>query len=93
MCTTNVADGDWMNEIETCLIAGDLLKQSKRAHKIQVQTARFTLIGDSLYRQSFGGLYLRCLNNAEAQYVLAELHEGICGNHIGGRTLAHRAHS
>ena len=23
--------------------------------------------------------------------MLAELHEGICGNHPGGRTLAHRA--
>ncbi|RVW55178.1 Uncharacterized protein K02A2.6 [Vitis vinifera] len=28
-----------------------------------------------------------------AQYVLAELHEGVCGNHTGGRSLAHRAHS
>ncbi|RVX18478.1 Retrovirus-related Pol polyprotein from transposon 17.6 [Vitis vinifera] len=26
-------------------------------------------------------------------YVLAELHEGVCGNHSGGRSLAHRAHS
>ena len=24
---------------------------------------------------------------------MAELHEGICGNHSGGRTLAHRAHT
>ncbi|RVW31029.1 hypothetical protein CK203_093510 [Vitis vinifera] len=31
--------------------------------------------------------------HSEAQYVLAELHEGICGNHSGGRSLAHRAHS
>ncbi|RVW61781.1 Gypsy retrotransposon integrase-like protein 1 [Vitis vinifera] len=26
-----------------------------------------------------------CLSHSEAQYVLAELHEGICGNHSGGR--------
>ena len=25
--------------------------------------------------------------------MLVELHEGICGNHSGGRTLAHRAHT
>ena len=25
--------------------------------------------------------------------MLVELHEGICGNHAGGRTLAHRAHT
>ncbi|RVW67386.1 hypothetical protein CK203_061268 [Vitis vinifera] len=34
--------------------------------------------------------YLRCLGHSEAQYVLAELHEGY-GNHSGGRSLAHRA--
>ncbi|RVW61350.1 hypothetical protein CK203_032063 [Vitis vinifera] len=46
-----------------------------------------------LYKRSFTGPYLRCLGHSEAQYVLAELHEGICGNHSGGRSLAHRAHS
>ena len=34
-----------------------------------------------------------CLTPEQGQYVLAELHEGICGNHPGGRTLAHRAHT
>ncbi|RVW86048.1 hypothetical protein CK203_041504 [Vitis vinifera] len=34
-----------------------------------------------LYKRSFTGPYLRCLGHSEAQYVLAELHEGICGNH------------
>ena len=34
-----------------------------------------------------------CLTLEQGQYVLAELHEGICGNHPRGRTLAHRAHT
>ena len=34
-----------------------------------------------------------CLTLEQGQYVLVELHEGICGNHPGGRTLAHRAHT
>ena len=34
-----------------------------------------------------------CLTPEQGQYVLAELHEGICKNHPGGRTLAHRAHT
>ena len=25
--------------------------------------------------------------------MLSELHEGICGNHLSGRTLAHKAHA
>ena len=34
-----------------------------------------------------------CLTPEQGQYVLAELHEGICGNYPRGRTLAHRAHT
>ena len=70
-----------------------LQNTSGQTHKVRVQAARFTIIGGHLYKRSFTGPYLRCLSHSEAQYVLAELHEGICGNHSGGRSLAHRAHS
>ncbi|XP_020421233.1 uncharacterized protein LOC109949580 [Prunus persica] len=35
--------------------------------------------------------YLRCLTPEEGHYVLREIHEGICGNHSGARSLAHKA--
>ena len=31
--------------------------------------------------------YLKCVNEEEAKYILEEIHEGICGNHIGPRSL------
>lgn len=34
---------------------------------------------------------LKCVEGAEADYVLAEIHEGICGQHLGGRALAAKA--
>ena len=46
-----------------------------------------------LYKWSLDGPYLKCLTTKLGQYILAELHEGICRNHLGGRTLAHRAHT
>ena len=87
ICNANGASVGWMNKIETYLRTGDILEESKQAHKIRVQAAHFTLTRDSLYRQSFGGPYLRCLNNTKAQYVLAELYESVRDNHIGERTL------
>ena len=51
------------------------------------------MIDGQLYKQSLGGPYLMCLTPEQGQYILVELHEGICGNHPGGRTLAHRAHT
>ncbi|XP_038715980.1 uncharacterized protein LOC120009442 [Tripterygium wilfordii] len=55
-----------------------------------VKAARYTLIDGELYRRSFTLPYLRCLAPREADYVLREVHEGICGSHIGGRTLSYQ---
>ena len=72
---------------------GELPDDINKAHKIQVQSAKFSLVDGPLFKRSLDGSYLKCLNVEQGQYVLAELHEGICGNHPGGRTLAHRAHT
>nr|CAN79683.1 hypothetical protein VITISV_011289 [Vitis vinifera] len=91
---TNQADGqEWTYDITEYIWTSTLPGDLKQAHKVRVQAARFTLIGGHLYKRSFTGPYLRCLGQSEAQYVLAELHKGICGNHSGGRSLAHRTHS
>ena len=93
ICNTNETSASWMHDIKNYLQIGNHPEESKITHKIRVQAVCFTLIEDCLYRRSFGGPYLRFLNNMEAWYVLAELHEGVCGNHTGERTLAHHAHS
>ena len=63
------------------------------ARRIQVQAARFSLMNGQLYNRSLGWPYLKCLTTQQGQYILEELHEGICRNHIRDRTLAHRAHT
>ena len=63
------------------------------AHKIQVQATRFSLMNGQLYKQTLDRPYLKCLTSKKGQYVLEKLHEGICGNHPGGRTLAHKAYA
>ena len=74
-------DLGWMQPIANYLRIGEVPEDGKQAHKLHIQATRFTLINDQLYRQSFGGPYLKCLTNFEAQYVLVELHEGVCSNH------------
>ena len=91
---TSQANGqEWTEDIIKYLQTGTLSEKPNQAHKIRVQVARFTLIRRHLYKRSFSSSYLRCLNHSEVLYILAELHEGVCGNHSGGRSLAHRAHS
>ena len=93
VCSVAAKEQDWAININACLQTGVLPEDPKRAHKIRAQAAWFTLIGGDLYRRSFEGPYLRCLTQSEIQYVLSKLNEGICGNHLGGQTLAHRTHS
>jgi hypothetical protein len=33
---------------------------------------------------------LKCVSKEERAYILKEIHEGVCGNHAGGRVLAHK---
>uniref|UniRef100_A0A2N9IC67 Uncharacterized protein n=1 Tax=Fagus sylvatica TaxID=28930 RepID=A0A2N9IC67_FAGSY len=56
------------------------------------KAARFWLSKDlKLYRRSFSGPYLLCVHPDIIEDLLYEIHEGICGSHTGGRSLAHRA--
>ena len=83
----------WMYPIRLYIAIGELPDDRSMARKVQIQSDRFSLVDGQLYKRSLGKLFLKCLTPEQGQYVLAELHEGICGNHSGGRTLAHRAHT
>ena len=82
-----------MDPIRLYIAMGELPNDRDKPHKVLIQSVRFSMTNGNLYKRSLGGPYLMCLTPEQGQYVLAELHEGICGNHPGGRTLAHWAHT
>lgn len=49
------------------------------------------LLNDRLYKRGISTPLLRCLNIEEAERVLCEIHDGVCGNHSGGQSLVHKA--
>ena len=69
---------------------GILLDGKDAARKLKVQASQFVLIRDVLCKRGFSQLYLRCLSHDEVDYVMKEVHEGICGNHSGARLLVHK---
>ena len=80
----------WMDEIKLYLESGHLPPNADEARKLQVWALKYVLIEGILYRKSFVIPYLRCLRPDEAHEVLREVHEGVCGQHLGGRALAHK---
>ena len=75
------SENNWTTPLVSYLKNGVLLARKKVMRKLKVQAARFVLIKDVLYKRGFSCLYLRCLGPEEADYVMREVHEGICGNH------------
>ena len=67
-----------------------LLVRKDAARKLKVRASRFVLIKEVLYKKGFSQLYLRCLGPEEADYVMREVHVGICGNHLGARSLINK---
>ena len=82
----------WMDPIVNFL-KDDVLPEGKlEAEKIRRNAPRFWLSEDhKLYQRSYSGPYLLCIHPEESESLLEELHEGICGSHTGGRSLAHKA--
>ncbi|KAL0424649.1 UNVERIFIED_CONTAM: hypothetical protein Sradi_0999700 [Sesamum radiatum] len=49
------------------------------------------MIDEELYKRGFSQSFLKCLTPEEGNYVLREIHEGICRNHLGGKVLARKS--
>ena len=57
-----------MDPIRLYIAMGELPNDRGRAHKIQIQSARFSLVDEQLYKRSLGGPYLKCLTLEQGQY-------------------------
>ena len=46
------------------------------------------MIGEDLYKRGYSQPFLKCVTTKEGDYILREIHFGVCGNHSGGQALA-----
>ena len=80
----------WIDPILRFLEKDILPEERSEAKKVQRKAPRFWLFEDKkLYKRSFSGPYLLCVYPEASESLLEELHERICGSHIGGRSLSH----
>ena len=77
----------WMDPIWDYLVDRILPSHLKEASKLRTRSSRFTIHCRTLYKQGFSTPILKCMGKEDANYVLREVHEGICGNHIGARNI------
>jgi len=71
---------------------GILPDDPKEAAAIKKKAPKFyyNVITRTLYHRSHDGILLRCLSHKEAQKILKETHDGMCGAHQPGPKLGDR---
>jgi len=67
---------------------GILPAELEEGKKIKRNSTRYTLVDGALFRHGFTHPILTCVSGDECTRIMSELHEGICGSHVGGRSLA-----
>ena len=82
------SEPSWMDPIWDYITDERLPDDPKEAAKIRTSSSRFTNHKGSLYKRGFFTPILKCIAGKSTEYVLREVHEGVCGNHIGAQALA-----
>ncbi|XP_072059858.1 uncharacterized protein [Arachis hypogaea] len=87
----NIVNKDsWQHPYIQYLRFGFIPEEIEDKSKFRRQATFFTLLNNTLYRRGYSRPLLKCLDRLEANLVLSEAHEGICGIHSGARSLAQR---
>ena len=80
----------WIDPIFKFLVEGKTLEDKNEAKRIKYQANIYMIMSGKLYKWGYAMPYLKCLRLDEAEYVIKEIHEGVCGNHSGKRSLAQK---
>ena len=82
-----MTEESWMTPLKSYLADNKLPEDVNEARKIKKNSSRYTLIDGHLFRYGFFRPLMICVERRETSRLMAELHEGICGSHVGGRAL------
>ncbi|XP_074301010.1 uncharacterized protein LOC141632357 [Silene latifolia] len=86
MCTLTTQDEPphWRQPYHDWLQNDVLYADKKEVMSFKMKASKFVLIDNILFRRLMAGPYLRCLSSQEAQAIMHDIHNGECGNHVGG---------
>ena len=88
--TEEVMEQPWFHEIKRYLETRDYPEGASVNDKkfLRKFAANFFLSNDILYKCSHDCVLLRCVDKAEAELIMTEIHSGTFGTHLSGHTMA-----
>ena len=82
---------EWMKPIIQYLEHGTLPEDKLQTRKLRIKVVQYSMHNGELYRRSLSHPWSKCVFLEEGNYVLREIHEGICGAHEAQNTLIQKA--
>jgi ribonuclease HI len=83
-----VEGSDWRYPLIRYLQDEVLPEEKEEATRLKKTATHYAMLGDKLYKRGFSIPLLLCVGELESRRIVKEIHDGSCGNHIGGRSLA-----
>nr|XP_027122314.1 uncharacterized protein LOC113739284 [Coffea arabica] len=80
----------WYNDIKEFIKIGSYPPEASANDKrfLRRMALKFFLNGEVLYKRTSYLNLLRCIDEDETQYMMKEVHSGVCGSHMNGHLLA-----
>ncbi|XP_074356048.1 uncharacterized protein LOC141695720 [Apium graveolens] len=86
--TQEIPQENWMTPIHNYIRMGAFPEDKLQAQCHHYQAAMYVEYDGVLYKRRINQPLLCCMDLAEGNYILREVHEEICGNHSGAGSLA-----
>ena len=67
-------------DLKTCELSRNKIEE----RILRMKAARYVIYDDKLYGKGYSMSLLKCVTPSEADYIMREILEGICGNYAGG---------
>jgi len=87
VCLVDVSE-TWMTPYRRYLADGLLPQEPTEAKIIKKNACKYILVDRKLLRHGYTHPILSCVSGEQCTRIMVELHEGICGSHIGVRALS-----
>ncbi|XP_076952019.1 uncharacterized protein LOC143625619 [Bidens hawaiensis] len=84
-------EDSWMTPLIDYLQEGKVPESKEEERKLRVKALQYEMVEGGLYRKSYLGPSLKCIDEGEVECVVRDIHEGICGMHMGAKMVVARA--
>ncbi|XP_024190510.1 uncharacterized protein LOC112194514 [Rosa chinensis] len=80
----------WMDSILKYMVDSLTPDNKVEARRLQLRSARYMIMNEKLYRRGHCFPSLKCVTPEDGHKIMKDIHAGVCGNHVGARSLAHK---